>query len=187
MPAFAMRKIVKRFPGVVANNDVDLTIEAGEIHALLGENGAGKSTLMQILYGFHSMDSGSILIDGEPVEITSPKDAIALDIGMVHQEFMLVRPFSVAENTVLGLRPGGGAEWSVNDDDVCERTMDDEWDGHGDGSAAAGDPTLWTGGADGRLPARPGDDHNGPGCDRSSVAGDASYGNGSAHIQNSER
>jgi simple sugar transport system ATP-binding protein len=103
-----MRKIVKRFPGVVANNDVDLTIGAGEIHALLGENGAGKSTLMQILYGFHSMDSGSILIDGEPVEITSPKDAIALGIGMVHQEFMLVRRFSVVENTVLGLNPDAG-------------------------------------------------------------------------------
>jgi ABC-type uncharacterized transport system ATPase subunit len=108
LPTFAMRKIVKRFPGVVANNDVDLTIEAGEIHALLGENGAGKSTLMQILYGFHSMDSGSILIDGEPVEITSPKDAIALGIGMVHQEFMLVRRFSVVENTVLGLSPDAG-------------------------------------------------------------------------------
>ncbi len=108
MPAFAMRKIVKRFPGVVANNDVDFTIEAGEIHALLGENGAGKSTLMQILYGFHSMDSGSILIDGEPVTINSPKDAIALGIGMVHQEFMLVRRFSVVENTVLGLNEDGG-------------------------------------------------------------------------------
>jgi simple sugar transport system ATP-binding protein len=108
LPTFAMRKIVKRFPGVVANNDVDLTIEAGEIHALLGENGAGKSTLMQILYGFHSMDSGSILIDGEPVEITSPKDAIALGIGMVHQEFMLVRRFSVVENTVLGLNEDAG-------------------------------------------------------------------------------
>ena len=108
LPTFAMRKIVKRFPGVVANNDVDLTIEAGEIHALLGENGAGKSTLMQILYGFHSMDSGSILIDGKPVEITSPKDAIALGIGMVHQEFMLVRRFSVVENTVLGLKEDAG-------------------------------------------------------------------------------
>jgi simple sugar transport system ATP-binding protein len=108
LPAFAMRKIVKRFPGVVANRDVDFTIEAGEIHALLGENGAGKSTLMQILYGFHSMDSGSILIDGEPVRITSTKDAIALGIGMVHQEFMLVRRFSVVENTVLGLKENAG-------------------------------------------------------------------------------
>jgi ABC-type uncharacterized transport system ATPase subunit len=104
LPAFAMRKIVKRFPGVVANRDVDFTIEAGEIHALLGENGAGKSTLMQILYGFHSMDSGSILIDDKPVTIASPKDAIALGIGMVHQEFMLVRRFSVVENVMLGLK-----------------------------------------------------------------------------------
>jgi simple sugar transport system ATP-binding protein len=103
-----MRKIVKRFPGIVANADVDFTIEPGEIHALLGENGAGKSTLMQILYGFYSMDSGSILIDGEPVHIASPKDAIALGIGMVHQEFMLVRQFSVVENTVLGLKQNSG-------------------------------------------------------------------------------
>src|ERR1700677_3485571 len=108
LPAFAMRKIVKRFPGIVANREVDFTIKAGEIHALLGENGAGKSTLMQILYGFHPMISGSILIDGEPVEITSPKDAIALGIGMVHQEFMLVRRFSVVENTVLGLKGDAG-------------------------------------------------------------------------------
>ena len=103
-----MRNIVKRFPGVLANNNVNLTIHAGEIHALLGENGAGKSTLMQILYGFHSMDSGEILIDGERVGLDSSKDAIGLGIGMVHQEFMLVRPFSVAENTVLGLREGPG-------------------------------------------------------------------------------
>ncbi len=102
-----MKNIVKRFPGVLANNNVNLTIQAGEIHALLGENGAGKSTLMQILYGFHSMDSGEIWIDGKRVHLGSPKDAIALGIGMVHQEFMLVRPFSVVENTVLGLREGG--------------------------------------------------------------------------------
>jgi simple sugar transport system ATP-binding protein len=104
MPAFAMRKITKRFPGVVANSEVDFSLEAGEIHALLGENGAGKSTLMEILYGFYAMDSGSILIDNHPVTITSPKDAIALGIGMVHQEFMLVRRFSVLENVVLGLK-----------------------------------------------------------------------------------
>ncbi len=102
-----MKNIVKRFPGVLANNNVNLTIQAGEIHALLGENGAGKSTLMQILYGFHSMDSGEIVIDDKPVYLASPKDAIALGIGMVHQEFMLVRPFSVVENTVLGLRESG--------------------------------------------------------------------------------
>jgi simple sugar transport system ATP-binding protein len=104
LPAFAMRKIVKRFPGVLANSDVDFDVEAGEIHALLGENGAGKSTLMQILYGFHSMDSGEISVNGQAVVIESPKDAIALGIGMVHQEFMLVRRFSVVENIVLGLK-----------------------------------------------------------------------------------
>src|SRR5580692_1737912 len=102
-----MRNVVKRFPGVLANNRVNLTLRAGEIHALLGENGAGKSTLMQILYGFHSMDSGEILMDGERVHLRSPKDAIALGIGMVHQEFMLLPPFSVVENSVLGLRESG--------------------------------------------------------------------------------
>ena len=104
MAAFAMKNIVKRFPGIVANNQVDFAVEAGEIHALLGENGAGKSTLMHILYGLQNSDSGDILIDDAPVQIDSPKDAIALGIGMVHQEFMLVRRFSVVvECTVLGL------------------------------------------------------------------------------------
>ena len=103
-----MRNIVKRFPGVLANNRVNFTLRAGEIHALLGENGAGKSTLMQILYGFHAMDAGEIFIDGRQVHIGSPKDAIANGIGMVHQEFMLLRPFSVVENVVLGLREGRG-------------------------------------------------------------------------------
>ena len=101
-----MRRIVKRFPGVLANDCVDLTIQAGEIHALLGENGAGKSTLMQILYGFHRMDAGEILVHGKRVQLQSPKDAIAEGIGMVHQEFMLVHPFSVVENVVLGLKGG---------------------------------------------------------------------------------
>ncbi len=104
-----MRNIVKRFPGVLANDHANLTVQAGEIHALLGENGAGKSTLMQILYGFHRMDSGEMLIDGARIHLSSPRDAIALGIGMVHQEFMLVRPFSVVENTILGLRESGGA------------------------------------------------------------------------------
>jgi len=103
-----MKNIVKRFPGVIANDHASLTIHAGEIHALLGENGAGKSTLMQILYGFHSMDSGDIFIDGKRIQLSSPKDAIALGIGMVHQEFMLVPTFSVVENIVLGLGQGAG-------------------------------------------------------------------------------
>ena len=103
-----MRGIVKRFPGVLANDHVDLTVAAGEIHALLGENGAGKSTLMQVLYGFHRMDAGEILIQGVRVTIDNPRDAIALGIGMVHQEFMLVQPFTVVENTVLGLKETSG-------------------------------------------------------------------------------
>jgi simple sugar transport system ATP-binding protein len=103
-----MRSIVKRFPGVLANDHVNLTVEAGEIHALLGENGAGKSTLMQVLYGFHHADSGEIFIDQVPVKINSPKDAIALGIGMVHQEFMLVPRFTVVQNVVLGAKRDRG-------------------------------------------------------------------------------
>jgi simple sugar transport system ATP-binding protein len=109
-----MRGILKRFPGVLANDQVDFTVEAGEIHALLGENGAGKSTLMQVLYGFYQMEAGAILIDGEPVRIASPRDAIALGIGMVHQEFMLVSPFTVAENAVLGLKESPGPFLNLN-------------------------------------------------------------------------
>ncbi|MBA2757158.1 MAG: ABC transporter ATP-binding protein [Chloroflexi bacterium] len=97
-----MRAISKRFPGVVANDHIDLSIRPGEIHALLGENGAGKSTLMNILYGLLSPDEGEILLDGAVVEISSPSDAIARGIGMVHQHFKLVPVFSVAENIVLG-------------------------------------------------------------------------------------
>ena len=101
-PALEMRGITKRFPGVVANDGIDLSIRPGEIHALLGENGAGKSTLMNILYGLLSPDEGEILLDGKPVEISGPSDAIARGIGMVHQHFMLVPVFTVAENIVLG-------------------------------------------------------------------------------------
>ncbi len=98
-----MRGIVKRFPGVVANDHVDFEVRSGEIHALLGENGAGKSTLMKILYGMYRPDAGEILIDGERVRFRSPLDAIRRGIGMVHQHFMLVEPFTVAENVALGL------------------------------------------------------------------------------------
>jgi simple sugar transport system ATP-binding protein len=101
-PALEMRGISKRFPGVVANDSIDLSIRPGEIHALLGENGAGKSTLMNILYGLLTPDEGQILLDGKPVDIAGPSDAIARGIGMVHQHFMLVPVFSVAENIVLG-------------------------------------------------------------------------------------
>ena len=107
-PLLEMRKITKRFPGVLADDQVDLTVQPGEIHALLGENGAGKSTLMQILYGLYQRDAGEILVDGQPVEIRSPHDAIAHGIGMIHQEFMLIPRFSVVENVVMGLADNPG-------------------------------------------------------------------------------
>ncbi|MFC7775725.1 ABC transporter ATP-binding protein [Pantoea sp. GCM10028869] len=102
----ALKNITKRFARVVANDDVSLSIKAGEIHALLGENGAGKSTLMQILYGLYQADEGSIEVDGQAQRFRDPSDAIACGIGMVHQEFMLVQPMSVVENVVLGLKEG---------------------------------------------------------------------------------
>jgi len=98
-----MQDIVKRFPGVLANDHVDFDVRSGEVHALLGENGAGKSTLMKILYGLYQPNEGQILINGSPVEINSPTDAIKLGIGMIHQHFMLVETLTVAENVALGL------------------------------------------------------------------------------------
>ncbi|MCK5585383.1 ATP-binding cassette domain-containing protein, partial [Candidatus Bipolaricaulota bacterium] len=95
--------IVKQFPGVLANDHVDFDVSAGEIHTLLGENGAGKSTLMNMLYGMYQPDGGRILVNGEPVRFRSPLHAIQRGIGMVHQHFMLVPTFTVAENIALGL------------------------------------------------------------------------------------
>jgi len=101
--AISMEGISKRFPGVVANNDIDFGVRRGEIHALLGENGAGKTTLMKILTGLYQPDEGQIRVDGRAVTVRSPRDAIDLGIGMVHQHFMLVQSHSVAENIILGL------------------------------------------------------------------------------------
>src|SRR3984893_2205862 len=103
--AVEMRGITKAWPGVVANDHVDLSVRAGEIHALVGENGAGKSTLMNILYGLIHSDSGDILISGKPARITGPRAAISLGIGMVHQHFMLIPVFTVGENVMLGREP----------------------------------------------------------------------------------
>jgi len=101
-PALEMHGITKRYPGVVANDGIDLDLRSGEIHALLGENGAGKTTLMNILYGLASPDEGEIRLDGAAVTIADPADAIARGIGMVHQHFMLVPVMTVAENIMLG-------------------------------------------------------------------------------------
>ena len=102
-----LRGITKRFGTLVANDSINLTVEAGEIHALLGENGAGKSTLMNVLYGLYSADEGKILLDDKPQDFDGPGDAMAAGIGMVHQHFMLIPVFTVAENVALGNEPTG--------------------------------------------------------------------------------
>ncbi len=104
-PLLELRGITKRFPGIVANDGVDFDLGRREVHALLGENGAGKSTLMNVLYGLYQHDEGQILMNGKPVSIRSPKDAINLGIGMVHQHFMLIPVMTVAENIVLATEP----------------------------------------------------------------------------------
>jgi ABC-type uncharacterized transport system ATPase subunit len=122
-PVLELRGITKEFPGIVANDHVDLDVREGEVHALLGENGAGKSTLMNILYGLYKADEGEILLRGKPVTFTSAKDAINAGIGMVHQHFMLIPVMTVAENIVLGMEPvydgivldEGGAEERVRE------------------------------------------------------------------------
>lgn len=101
-PILEMKNIVKQFPGVLANDNVNLTVEKGSIHALMGENGAGKSTLMNILYGLYAPSSGQIIFNEKEIQITSPKHAIEHGIGMVHQHFMLIPALSVIENVVLG-------------------------------------------------------------------------------------
>lgn len=103
-----MRNIVKKFGDFTANDGINLTIHKGEIHAILGENGAGKSTLMNQLYGLYKPTSGEILINGKKMEMNNPRDAIDVGIGMVHQHFMLVQPFTVTENIVLGTEPRKG-------------------------------------------------------------------------------
>ena len=104
-PLLELRGITKRFPGVLANDDVSFDLRRGEIHALLGENGAGKSTLVNILYGLYSAEAGEIRLNGRPIRLGSTKASIEHGIGMVHQHFMLVPVLTVAENIVLALEP----------------------------------------------------------------------------------
>ena len=101
-----LKGITKRFGSLVANDHIDLSAAPGQVHALLGENGAGKTTLMNVLYGLLQPDEGEILIDSKAVQFHSPRDAIAAGIGMVHQHFMLVPVFTVAENVTLGIEGG---------------------------------------------------------------------------------
>ena len=97
-----LRGITKKFGSLIANDNINLVVESGEIRSLLGENGAGKSTLMNVLYGLYQADSGEILLDDKVQNFKGPGDAMAAGIGMVHQHFMLIQVFTVAENVVLG-------------------------------------------------------------------------------------
>jgi general nucleoside transport system ATP-binding protein len=119
-----LRGITKRFPGVVANEAVDLIVRPGEIHGLLGENGAGKTTLMNVLYGLYQPDEGQLLIDDQPVEFQDPGDAIAAGIGMVHQHFMLVPVFTVTENVMLGVESVRGPVQQLDRAKARERIVE---------------------------------------------------------------
>ena len=109
-----MKNITKIFPGTFANDSVNFDLNKGETHVLLGENGAGKTTLMNILYGLYQQEKGDIYVNGNAVKINNPNDAISLGIGMVHQHFMLVNNFTVAENIVLGTEPKKGLKIDMN-------------------------------------------------------------------------
>jgi simple sugar transport system ATP-binding protein len=119
-----LKNVTKRFPGVVANDSVDLTVSSGEIVGLLGENGAGKTTLMNILYGLYEADEGEVLIDGKQAKFAGPGDAIAAGIGMVHQHFMLVPVFDVTENVVLGVEPTRGPFGHIDIDEARDEVRE---------------------------------------------------------------
>ena len=120
--AIEMLNITKRFPGIIANDNITLRLKKGEIHALLGENGAGKSTLMSVLFGLYQPEEGEIRKDGKKVEIRNPNDANDLGIGMVHQHFKLVECFSVLDNIILGVEPTNGI--FLKKDDARKKIME---------------------------------------------------------------
>jgi simple sugar transport system ATP-binding protein len=142
--AVELRGVTKRFPGVVANDDVDLTVERGSVHALLGENGAGKTTLMSVLYGLYEPTDGAVVVDGRPREFDSPRDAVDAGVGMIHQHFTLVDTMTVTENVTLGYEPTrlGGL---VVDRARARREVDDLADRYGfdvDPGAVVGDLSV---------------------------------------------
>jgi len=126
--ALEVRNITKRFPGVIANDRVNFKLKKGEIHALLGENGAGKSTLMNVIYGLYSPEEGEFFINGQPADINNPHDAIHSGIGMVHQHFMLVPVFSVAENIILGSEVSRGPSLDLRTARKKIRELSHEYD-----------------------------------------------------------
>ncbi|MCZ7587742.1 MAG: ABC transporter ATP-binding protein [Gaiella sp.] len=138
-----MRHITKRFPGVVANDDVSFDLREGEVHALLGENGAGKSTLMNILYGLYHADEGEILIKGRPVRLGSPSASIDAGVGMVHQHFMLIPVMTVAENIVLAVEPTrGGIVLDIHEAERRVREISDRYGLAVDPGATIADITV---------------------------------------------
>jgi simple sugar transport system ATP-binding protein len=122
-----LRGITKRFGAVLANDRLNITVEPGTMHAIVGENGAGKSTAMRIAYGFYTADAGEIVVDGQPRDIRSPQDAIALGIGMVHQHFMLVQPMTVTENIVVGAEPGSAFSLDLRKASKVIRALSEEF------------------------------------------------------------
>src|SRR5438132_8888373 len=123
-PAIACRGITKRFPGVLANSEVDFEAAEGEVHALLGENGAGKSTLSNILTGLYRADEGELELYGQPVAFHAPRDALDAGICMVHQHFRLVEPFTVAENVLLGDHRGEGRAFRLRQRAIERRVVE---------------------------------------------------------------
>jgi simple sugar transport system ATP-binding protein len=141
-PVLELRGITKRFPGVLANDRVDLDLRDGEVHALLGENGAGKSTLMNILYGLYKPDEGEVFLNGKRADIDSPHAAIAAGIGMVHQHFMLIPVMTVAENIVLAAEPRKGVILDLGEAERRVRELAEKFKFHIDPHARVQDITV---------------------------------------------